>query len=108
MLQLSSAALDLKSLQFTTGAGSATVPSHSFGPDLSTGLYRLAASTIGLTCGGTKQLDLSATAAQFTAPVFALNQPYYSVLGNGSSLAISTSTKTTLTEAGSRACVFTT
>lgn len=97
-LQISSTAMDSRSV-ITGPGGSNSAPTYSYGLDTNTGMYRVSAGTLGFTCAGTKQLDLSSTAAQFTAPVFSSNQPYYSVLGNSGTQSISTATDTTLTAA---------
>jgi hypothetical protein len=46
---------------FLTPDGSVTVPSYSFTNDTNTGIYRAAADVIGVTCGGTKMMDIGST-----------------------------------------------
>lgn len=43
--------------------GDATTPGVAFGNDLDTGLYRIGANNIGISCGGTNALDLSSNRA---------------------------------------------
>lgn len=49
--------------------GSNASPSISFINDSNTGIYRIGADNLGITCGGINQLNLSTTAATFTNPI---------------------------------------
>ena len=46
--------------------GSASAPALGFGSDTNTGIYRIGADNIGITAGGTKALDISATGTSIT------------------------------------------
>ena len=53
----------------TFGDGSAGSPSMAFTLDTNTGFYRIGSDNVGLSLGGTKRMDFSATAVQFTYTV---------------------------------------
>src|SRR6185503_8082653 len=46
--------------------GTKTAPSYSFATDLDTGMYRIGANNLGLSCGDTKILDITTTGASVT------------------------------------------
>lgn len=50
--------------QFISGTNS--TPSLTFSGDNTTGFYRIGSGNVGITCAGTKQVDISSTAAAFT------------------------------------------
>ena len=49
--------------------GSNASPPMSFISDSNTGIYRIGADNLGISCGGVKQIDISTTATTFTNPV---------------------------------------
>lgn len=44
-------------------SGSVAAPGYAWSNDLDTGLYRIGANNVGISCGGAKALDIAATAA---------------------------------------------
>jgi len=71
------------------GDGTVGAPSITFASDTDLGFYRIGANNIGLSVGGTKRLDVSATSCQFT---------YGSTSSIGSAISL-------LSEAGSNVAV---
>lgn len=81
--------------------GDASSPPFSFivGTDTNTGMYRIGADNLGLTCGGVKQVDISTSAFTLTNPLVAPNvlsstyTPTFSSLTNCASPTILGTTK---------------
>jgi len=57
------------SLVFSNSSGTNAAPSYSFTGDLTTGMYRVGASTVGLTTGGTLRSSISTTEIVNTLPL---------------------------------------
>ena len=66
-----------------SGNGSVSAPSYAFTSDLTTGLYRIGASEIGIGCGGTKIIDIATSAVTYSANI---------LTGTGKYIGIETST----------------
>lgn len=65
--------------------GTAAAPSHSFGSDTDTGIYRIGANNLGIAVGGTKIVDIASTGATVTGDVNAttLKQAGFALLPVG-------------------------
>lgn len=77
--------------------GSQTNPSYAFSNELSTGLYRISAGNLGITCSGNNVCNISPTLTQLTLGTLSVpNQPFQNRAG-GFTMSIPNNTDTTLT-----------
>lgn len=53
-------------LPFRSAAGSETVPTYSYSGDIDSGMYSSGANSVGITCGGTRRVDIDATVLSTT------------------------------------------
>ena len=52
-----------------SGDGTEALPAYSFAEDTDCGVYRIGANNLGISCGGTKKIDISTTALALGVPL---------------------------------------
>lgn len=79
--------------QIVTSAGTKTAPGIAFASDLDTGIYRIGADNIGVSCGDTKIVDVAATGVAITGTFgassdFAINTSKFTVTASSGNTAV--------------------